>query len=323
MVADAVDEHGLAHAGAFGHVAGDGGDGAGVDHAVVAALLVVADEDAGAVGGLPPEGLGDGLLPGAGAVEVEVLDAAAVEVGRHGRGVAEGVGAPVELDGAAGDGVGEEHVEEAAGVEDVAGEGLAAGEVLVALDPVAGGDLPATLADARLDAVEQVGAVLGDKRVDARLALGEVEGGELVEQVEDGGEGVAGGGDSLRPGPHPVHVDVGVSDEADAVALGLAGEEGEGGLDGAADFGGVGAGFGALGGEAADVLDGQRPFGGGVGALREEFGEVDLGLDAQPEKILAGAGEGELALDGGEVHGVPWDGVGMVPTRPVRPFRES
>jgi len=54
--------------------------------------------------------------------------------------------------------------------------------------------------------------------------------GEFLHQLEHGEERVVGDGDRLRPGPHPVHVDVGVADTVKGIALGERAERLEGGF---------------------------------------------------------------------------------------------
>ena len=229
-------------------------------------------------GPAPPE---DGrLLVPAAPAHVVARDAPAGDERRDRVGVAEGVGLEVDR-----------HVlglqpqlllHEAAGVEQVARDRLARGEVLVPLHPLAGRDLPAPLGHARLDPLEEGRVVPPCDLVDRGLALREAEVGELVHQPQDGGEGVVGDGDRLRPRPHPVHVDVGVADVVDGVGLRHRPHRGEDGL-GLGDPLRVDL---AAPHERPRVLDERPPLGSPVRVKgRQPLGESELRAEALGQAV--------------------------------------
>ena len=290
VVADAVDPEHLLETGQ----AGEGEQAvhhARGDLAVVAGGRVVVGQHPRAVGALPPEkarGLpGDGgLQPWAvGAVVVVAADAAAGQDAGHGPGVAEGVALPVDLDRVVGQA--EVLVHPAPGVEQVAAEDLAAGHVLVALDPLTGGDIPAALGDAALDHREDLGGILAHRLVDRGLALGEVEVGELVHEPVHGGEGVVGDRDGLGPGPHPVHVNVGVAGAVDRVLLRHRAHRGEQRLGLGHEGRGAPAGGEAIGNESGGLVEQGLPLGGAVRmGLGEGGGKLEFLSEASKGGVV-------------------------------------
>ena len=112
-------------------------------------------------------------------------------------------------------------------VEQMPRQRLAAGQVLVAFDPMDGGHFPPALGHALLDPRKQLRVVHPNDLVDRRLRLREAELRKFLHQRQHGGEGVTGDGDGFRPRPHPVHVDMGVADAVDGVLLGGVGQRGQ------------------------------------------------------------------------------------------------
>ena len=151
------------------------------------------------------------------AAVIIILHAAeAVDLGQV-RGVAEGIGGEVDLEAV---GIDAPVLREVLlRVRDVPQQRFRVRHVLVGLDPRGGRDLPAALVDAGLDAVVQLRRVFVDDLIAGRLGLAEAEVRVFVHDVQHGREGGDGGGDGLRPRPHPVHVDVRVSGEDELVRL--------------------------------------------------------------------------------------------------------
>jgi len=87
--------------------------------------------------------------------------------------------------------------------------------------------LPSAFFHPLLDLLEHGRVVFLDERVDAGLALGVGQVGILLHEREHAGEGVVGGRAGLGPAPHPVHVDVAVSDAVDGEGFGFFGYLGE------------------------------------------------------------------------------------------------
>ncbi len=191
------------------------------DLAVVAVRRVIIRQHPRAVLALPPEKLRHlparhARQPGAvRPVVVVPADAPALEDARQGPAVTERIGFPVDLARLIRQAEGV--FEPSAGVKQVPRQDLTGGHVLVALDPLARRDIPAALGDALFDALEQVRRVLAGEVVDRGLALREVELRELVHELVHRGERVVGDGHRLRPGPHPVHVNMRVARAVDDV----------------------------------------------------------------------------------------------------------
>ena len=280
VVAHAVDDHRGLQSRLLPHGLDGLQERRGLNRAIVAALLGVVDEHLGTVRTLPHERLGDGLVVRAGAVHEDVLHAALHEVARVRRGMAKGVGRPV--DGHVLGRQSEELAHVGAGLEEVLREGLGAGHVRVVLDPVRSGDFPTPLLHVAGDFRKHLGGEFLDDGVDARLRLREAEFGELVQEREHGAERVEGRHDRLWPTPHPVHVNVGVAHAMDFVLLGGGGE----GLESLLHIGAYRL------GRRAGFRDGGRLLGKGLPCgLRvllacEPFRELDLRTDSEPEGIV-------------------------------------
>ena len=155
---------------------------------------------------------------------------------------------------------------------DVTEERFAVGHILVGLDPGGGGDLPSALADPLQNAGLERGRIVVDDLIHGGLGLREGEGGVLVHDPQHGGECGDGGGDGLVEGPHPVHVNMGVTDEDEGVfARGVGERE-------------------------------QDPFAGGGGGA----GDSTLGLDAVGEEVDGALHEAVkfVAPLFGQAHGV-------------------
>ncbi len=109
---------------------------------------------------------------------------------------------------------------ELASVEQVTGQAFAIGQILVRLHPRRRRHFPAPFGHALPDLLEQLRAVPADNVVNHPRALRQAEIRELFHQLQHGGEGVMADRHRLRPGPHPVHVDVGMADTMHGVGLG-------------------------------------------------------------------------------------------------------
>lgn len=171
-------------------------------------------EDPGAVDALPAEGVvGEpvGGVPGD-LLGEEPADAGQLHQLRHGRVVAEGVGQPHLL------GLDAELVEvEAFAVDQLPGEGLAAGDVGVGFHPEAAGRQELAASHLLLDAGVHLGAPLLQPGQLLGLGHGEEELRVVVHEVGDVGQGAGDLADGLAQRPEPGGVDVGVSDGGDAV----------------------------------------------------------------------------------------------------------
>ena len=141
--------------------------------------------------------------------------------------------------------------------EQLANEGLTAGEVEVRLNPHATDDLPAAFLDALLDLLVHLGVLVGHPLAVLRGGLGEGVVGVLVHQLQGGCEGALDDIDGLGLGPEPGGVDVRVAGEddvglfhlraqrvEDALRLAEGGIEGD--LIGGGERGGVDGGDGLL-----------------------------------------------------------------------------
>ena len=95
--------------------------------------------------------------------------------------------------------------------QELARQGLSAGDVAVGFYPHTTDRLPATFGHPVLYGVEQLRVVLADVVVDLGLALSEMVVGELLHEPERGMEGTAGFAAGLTQRPEPGDVDVGVA----------------------------------------------------------------------------------------------------------------
>ena len=107
---------------------------------------------------------------------------------------------------------------------DVAEKGLCVRHVLVGFHPRGGCDLPPARPDPLPDPLLQLRRVFVHDLIDGGLRLAEAEVRIFVHDVQHGGEGGDGGGHGFRPGPHPVHVDVGVTRQNELIAFRVGGE---------------------------------------------------------------------------------------------------
>lgn len=101
--------------------------------------------------------------------------------------------------------------EEGAADEDVAGDGLAGGQVGVGLQEPAAGDHPAAVGHMLPDAGEELGAKVAGPLVEHGLVVVEDEVGVFVQQVGGGLEGGQGLAQALGPVPDPHRVDMGLA----------------------------------------------------------------------------------------------------------------
>ena len=213
MVAHAVDDQaGLETAAGLGNVKNAQAD-LGDDAGVIPVLLPV-DQQLFARGGAPAV---EGGIPVQGAAVVHVFHAAeVVDLGNKGA-VTEGIRGEIDLETVSIHAPGLREV--IPGILDVAQQGFGGGHILVRLHPLGCRDLPAALGDPGLDLLHQLGVILLHHLVDGSLGLGEAEGGVLLHQVQHRPEGGQGGGDGFGIGPHPVHVQVGVTGQDQLVFL--------------------------------------------------------------------------------------------------------
>ena len=177
-------------------------------------------EDPGAVDALPPErvvGKPVRLVPG------DLLGQEPLVAGQYGelrvrRGVAEGVRQPHAA------GLGTELLEEEPlAVDELARQGLAAGEVAVGLHPHAADGRPLARLHRLGDAAEDLRVTVLHPGVLLRLRAGEHQLGVVLGERGDVGEGPRGLALGLAYGPQPGAVDVRVAGGGDGVRAGVRG----------------------------------------------------------------------------------------------------
>ena len=202
-----------------------------IDIGVVPSRLLV-HEDAAPIGAFPPEELGAWELAGHRMVKAPSQAAGVVELHATLRqdtgdrvGMAEGIGLPVERQVSRAKA--KLLLRVAPGVEQVPGQRLPTGEVLIPLDPVRRRHLPAPFLHPLADLGKERGMVLLHQGIDRRLTLGVGQGRVLLHELEHGSKGIVGRGDRLLPRPHPVHVDMPMAHTVDGVALGRGAKRGK------------------------------------------------------------------------------------------------
>ncbi len=214
VVADAIEEESPLEPIALAEVQGRGSHRICVDYAAIA-QGIVKGQHSRAVNPLPPE---EGLAL-TGAAEIVAVNAHLPEQLGQGGCMAEGIRLPADpwpdAEGA---------LDVGAGKEQMPRQRFAALHVEVALDPGGGRDLPVSLSDALLHALQHLRITLLHRLVGRSLALGKVKVGVALHQVIGDGEIAADDVNRLLPGPEPVHVNVRMPDEMGDIGLGLKGQ---------------------------------------------------------------------------------------------------
>jgi hypothetical protein len=79
---------------------------------------------------------------------------------------------------------------------------------------------PSTFCNTFFDLFKDFGIIIAHDGINGGLALRIAEIRKFIHQFEHGGEGIVCDGNGFRPGPHPVHVDVPVTDAVNGILFG-------------------------------------------------------------------------------------------------------